>query len=70
MGNDETIWIDVEETGAATDAAILLETEVGEIWLPRSQIKARKKDDGKLVRIEITRWIAKTKGFIDEKDDR
>ena len=70
--NNETVWIDVTETGRTSDKAMLLIMEDGdEKWVPRSQMKARKKNGmGGLERIEVTRWWAEKEGLADSKDDR
>ena len=72
MSNDETVWIDVTETGRTTGASMRLILENGEEeWVPYSQMKARKKNAmGGLERIEVTRWWAEKVGLVDPKDDR
>jgi hypothetical protein len=41
------------------------------MWIPKSQIKGRKKDaSGKLCKIEIPMWLARERGLIDDKDSR
>lgn len=71
MRNSETVWIDVTETGRSTDKAMLLITDDGEKWVPRSQMKARRKNDlGAIERLEVTRWWAEKEGLADPEDDR
>ena len=71
MSNDETVWIDVSETGRSTDKAMLLSTDDGEKWVPKSQMKARKKNGlGVIERLEVTRWWAEKEGLADPKDSR
>ena len=71
MSGDETVWITVNETGLATEKAMLLLTDDGEKWVPRSQMKARKANHlGSLERVEVTRWWADREGLVDPKDDR
>lgn len=72
MGNDETIWIDVTETGKSTDKAVLFIMEDGdEKWVPRSQMKARRKNAmGGIERLEVTHWWAEKEGLADPKDKR
>ena len=69
MVNDETVWFDVEEV-RETEKAYLFNIEGDEMWVPKSQVRGRKKDDGKIVRVELTSWIASQKGLTDPKDDR
>jgi hypothetical protein len=65
------VWIEVTGPIRETDKAYLYETAAGEIWVPKSQLGARKKGlNGKHVKIELPRWIAKEKGLLDEKDER
>lgn len=61
----EYLWIDVEGPFDTSDKALLYETSVGRIWLPRSQCGARKKNpDGSHSRIEVSKWIAREKGLL------
>lgn len=65
---DDTIWIDVFVV-RETELAYLFQTEAGDVWVAKSTIGARKKEEGDvLVRIEIPTWIAKKKGLLDAKD--
>lgn len=65
----ETIWFDVVDTGRSTEKAMLLEIEGKELWIPRSQLRARKKDkDGQVVRAELTRWFATKTGLATTSD--
>lgn len=60
----ETVWFNVRELGRETDKAVLVEIDGLEIWLPKSQLKARKKSpSGSLQRVEITTWFAKKSGL-------
>ena len=58
-----------------TDKAFLVELEnlenkTEEMWIPKSQVKETdclaKGDEGTM---EITQWIAKQKGLMEEEDD-
>ena len=65
------MWIKVTGPIRETEKAYLYETAAGEIWVPKSQLGARKKGpDGSHVKIELPRWIAKEKGLLDPKDAR
>lgn len=65
--NDETVWLDVGPIERESDKAELRQVE-GEAaeWIPKSQIKARSPRG----RIEVTRWWAAQRGYVDEKDGR
>jgi hypothetical protein len=62
----EFVWIDVTGPHNETDKALLYQTSEGdEIWIPRSQLGARKKGpDGGHVKIELPRWLAAEKGLV------
>lgn len=62
----EYVWIEVTGPLRETEKAFLYQTSEGdEIWIPRSQLGARKKapDGVGHVKIEIPRWIAVEKGL-------
>jgi len=59
------IWIDVGPLVRETDKAELRETDVGEVWIPKSAICATNLLCG---RIEVKRWWAEQVGLADEKD--
>lgn len=62
----ETVWLDVYAVKSETDKAMLLETDVGEVWIPKSQMKARRTNNvGQIERLEIPRWLADGKGLIN-----
>jgi len=64
----EHVWFDVEQK-RETDSAYLFDfIEEGEaFWIPKSQVGAhRTDDDDKIVRVELTHWIAKKKGLVEE----
>lgn len=47
-----------------TDAAILIDTGVEEVWIPLSQISSiHHKDRDGLDRVVMSQWIAKKKGL-------
>lgn len=69
MSKPETVWYDVSEL-SETDLAYFFEIEGDEMWIPKSQLKARKKEDGKIVRVELTTWIAEQKGLYDSQDEQ
>ena len=65
------VWVDIHAVKRETGAAVLAETAAGEVWIPKSQMRARKKDEhGQIVRLELPRWIAAEKGLIDDRDCR
>lgn len=66
----ETVWVDVEGPLRETDAAYLFDIDGEEVWLPKSQVKARKRnlDLTGFVRIEVPRWLAAKNGLVDDKD--
>jgi hypothetical protein len=62
----DTIWFDVVEI-AKTDKAYLFEFDGidEQLWIPKSQCGGRRKDeDGEVVRVELSKWIAKEKGLV------
>ncbi len=63
MKNDDTSWFDCTFV-RETELAMLLEIEGEELWIPKSQIGASKKKDGKPIRVELTDWIARQKGLL------
>lgn len=66
----EYVWIDVSGPINEKPLAYLFDTDAGEIWIPKSQLGARKKtaDLTGFKRIEIPRWLAAREGLIDSKD--
>lgn len=66
----EYTWIDVSGPIAKGEKADLFDTDAGELWIPKSQTAARKRDEGHAtVRLEVTAWWARKHGLLDEKDD-
>lgn len=66
MGRDEKATFEDIEVKRETDAAILVEIEGEEYWIPKSQIDDDSEvfttgTSGKLV---ISEWIAKEKGLV------
>lgn len=62
------VWIEVSGMIRETDKAFLYATKIGEVWIPRSQLGARKKGpDGQHIKIELPRWIAVDKGLYDPR---
>lgn len=65
----EHLWFDVEQK-RETDSAYLFDfiEEGEEFWIPKSQVGAylTDDDDEKIVRVELTHWIAKQKGLVEE----
>lgn len=63
--NDDIVWFDVVQE-RESEGAFLFVVEGEEMWIPKSQVRARRKDPaGKIVRCEFTRWIADKKGLLD-----
>ena len=57
------VWVDVT-VKQDRPLSLLVDTPQGEIWLPKSTIGARKKDDaGNIIRIEVRRSMAEEKGI-------
>jgi len=54
------------EAIAETDAAILVQTEHGEEWIPKSQIDDNSEvyEKGHVGNLIVSQWIAKQKGWI------
>lgn len=71
MGNDETVWLDLE-IKHQTPKAFLVIADVGgdtmEVWIPKSQLRGRRMDGDTRMRAEVTRWFAVKEGLIDDKD--
>lgn len=65
--NDETVWVDVQQLNETEKAWLFGLVESGEeVWIPKSQVRAKKKDaDGTIGRIEITKWMARQKGIVE-----
>jgi hypothetical protein len=65
----ETTWFDVRDCERETEKAVWVEIDGNKIWLPKSQLKARKKDkSGRLVRVEVLTWWAKKAGLRSSSD--
>lgn len=66
---DGTVWIDAEIQNE-TDKAWLIMTDEGTLWVPKSQVGGRKKDEsGTVVRVEVAAWWARKNGLADDKDE-
>ena len=61
MDKDELIPIDYDEVVYETDAAWLLETEIGGVWFPKS-LCSLEYDDGCYVL--VPEWLATDKGLL------
>jgi hypothetical protein len=65
LDDKDTCWIDVRGPTRETDKAFLYVTEIGDVWVPKSQIGGRKKNEkGEHVKIEMPKWLAENKGLI------
>ena len=66
MQQVDYIWLEEIEIIHATDAAVLIDDEGAEFWLPRSQLKdGEELEAGFSGDIGVARWLAKRKGFIE-----
>jgi hypothetical protein len=65
----EWTWIDVKGPFRDSGHSVLVETRKGDLWIPKSQIGAKKKDPNdpqRWIRIEVRRWLAKKEGLVED----
>ena len=67
MGLDKTCWINAKGPLEEREKALLLETDEGRLWVPKSQMGARKKDGDQIVRCEVALWWAEKNGLVAKK---
>lgn len=61
----ETIWFDVVEVDETEKAYLFTFEKVpDDLWIPKSQCGGRRRNENKkIVRVELSAWIAKEKGL-------
>jgi hypothetical protein len=70
------VAIKIREVKCQTEKALLVLTDSGELWLPKSQIEkdaggefVRAQEDG-ASEIVVSRWIAEQKGLLDDGEEK
>lgn len=67
LGERSSMFVDVDpcdEAEERTDRAVLFRRNGDELWIPLTELGAVKRDSsGRIVRIEISTFIARQRGF-------